>query len=360
MNTVYIIGAGASHGESLVERYPEARPHRPPLTNGFFDGALLHDLGYAHAEQDLRDIIAHVQTTKLWTDVFGEGRWKTLDLEEVFTGLEVEREFHNPESDDGAHLLLLRNALVRYIRRVLGLCTRGARGQYYHLLAERLSVDDSIVTFNWDLLLDQEFIDQGKVRRQYGNFLHRVPVSSEDVLSPVIQGEGLFLKLHGSLNWFRCGNSKCQASGTITVFVHPQLCLEWNSGDEKATCWQCGSVMNPVIIPPLLRKPITEDPVIRSAWGLAKDRLMDASRVVVIGFSAAPTDFYTSWLLRSTVGTRQDVEIEVINPCNEQDHGGHKEFRTRMSSIFLRDYGSRFHEFSQIASVLGEPKPAAQ
>jgi len=37
----------------------------------------------------------------------------------VFTALEVEREFHNPESDEGARLLLLRNALVRFIRRVL-------------------------------------------------------------------------------------------------------------------------------------------------------------------------------------------------------------------------------------------------
>jgi hypothetical protein len=45
------------------------------------------------------------------------------------------------------------------------------RGEHYHLLADRLAVDDSVVTFNWDLLMDQEFIEE-KAYRQYGNFLH--------------------------------------------------------------------------------------------------------------------------------------------------------------------------------------------
>ena len=361
MSTVYVIGAGASHGESLVERYPEARPHRPPLTKGFFDGALLDAIGYTQARHDLRDIIRHVEKTKLLIDPFGEGRWKTLDLEEVFTALEMEREFHNPESDDGARLLLLRNTVVRYIRRVLGLCTRGAAGKYYHLLRNRLATDNSIITFNWDLLLDQEFIvGHSKAYWQYGNFLHRIPLSnSESVLSSFIQGNGLFLKLHGSLNWFRCGNRKCQASTTITVFVDSQRCLEWNQGDESATCWQCGSVMNPVIVPPLLRKPITEDPVILSAWGLARERLMDCLRVVLVGFSAAPTDFYTSWLLRSTVGTRESVHIEVINPCNSQEQEDHIEFKRRMDSIFPRGYRGELCQFSDITSVLGELEGAA-
>jgi hypothetical protein len=360
VSTVYVVGAGASHGESLVERYPEARPHRPPLTCGFFDNTLLSALGYTEANHDLGDFISYVRETKLWPDPFGEGRWQSLDLEEVFTALEVEREFHNPESDAGARLLLLRNALVRHIRRVLGLCTLGARGEYYHLLADRLAVDDSVVAFNWDLLMDQEFIEE-KAYRQYGNFLHLIPLaSSERILPPFIQGEGLFLKLHGSLNWFRCGNRKCRASQTITFFAHPQLCLKWNAGDEDATCQQCGSVLNPVIIPPLLRKPITEDPVIRCAWGLPKERLSNASRVVVIGFSAAPTDFYTSWLLRSTVGAREDVEIEVINPCNDEGQTGHDEFKRRMDSIFLKGYGSKLCRFAQIASTFVEPGSPAR
>jgi hypothetical protein len=45
--------------------------------------------------------------------------------------------------------------------------------------------------------------------------------------------------------------------------------------------------MNPIIVAPLLRKPIVEDAAIRSAWGLAPMKFESASRVVAIGFSAA-------------------------------------------------------------------------
>jgi hypothetical protein len=85
VRTVYIIGAGASHGQSLSKRYPDAELHQPPLTNRFFDSVLLNAIRYTQAEQDLKDVITHVRRKKLWDDEFGEGRWKTLDLEELFT-----------------------------------------------------------------------------------------------------------------------------------------------------------------------------------------------------------------------------------------------------------------------------------
>lgn len=357
VSTVYILGAGASHGDSLINHNPEAQPHPTPLTNGFFCSDLLSSIGYKQAEEELTDFIAYVGRTKLISDKFGEGQWVTLNLEEVFTAIEVEREFHSPESDAGARLLLLRNALVRFITRVLKLCTRGAHGEYCRLLKKQLTSDDSIITFNWDLLLDREFVlDNGRACDQYGNFLLRIPLMTQESLPSFVMGEGLLLKLHGSLNWFRCGNRKCESSTPIT-FLSPIVCLGRSQWDEDVTCWQCGSFMNPVIVPPLLRKPITEDPAIRSAWGLARERLLDASRVVVVGFSGAATDFYTSWLLRSTVGTREDVEIMVINPDNREDQSGHVEFRKRMDSIFLKGYISKLHEFSQIASLLGDAQP---
>jgi hypothetical protein len=356
MSTVYVIGAGASFGESLkpLTNAPgKLQSHPPPLTNGFFDRSLLNAVGYEGAEQDCPHVFDHIRRTGLLDDAFGEGDWKNLDLEAVFSALEVEREFQNPESDEGARLLLVRNELVRYIRRILGLCTRFAYGENYRRLVSALDINDSIVTFNWDLLLDQEFVRERRVYGQYANFLRSVPLSfAETILTPVIHGRGLFLKLHGSLNWFRCGNPKCNQSTPIIAFVDTQGCLSWNESGQNATCPHCGSDMNPVIIPPLLRKPIMDDPMIRSAWGLAKRLLIDASRVIVIGLSAAPTDFYASWLLRSTVGTRKNVEIEVVNPSNKDDREGHREFSRRMNSIFLRGYGNQLHEFSQLASGL--------
>jgi hypothetical protein len=58
------------------------------LTRGFFDAPLLD------APRDLKDVIAYVQRTRHLSDTFCEGQWRSLDLEELFTALEAEREFH--------------------------------------------------------------------------------------------------------------------------------------------------------------------------------------------------------------------------------------------------------------------------
>jgi hypothetical protein len=352
MNTVVVLGAGASYGEDLEKRYPEARPHRTPLTNGFFDLDLLTDIGYLDVASHLDAVLDYVRERNLIQEDLGYGRWKRLDLEQLFTSIEVEREFQNPESDQGARLTIVRNQLVRHIRKVLGQCTRGARGKYHSQLKSLLQQDDSVITFNWDLLMDQTFTNLGAGGDQYSNSIHRLAITSNalnsDQLSP---GEGLYLKLHGSLSWFRCGNRHCLSRGQVFA-SNAVVDADLNAGDEETTCWQCGSTMDPVIIPPLLRKPIAEDAVIRSAWGMAREKLLNASQVIVVGFSAPPTDFYAHWLLRSTVGRRPDVWVEVVNPSNDETDPNNAAFEERMGSIFLRGYGRSCRFFSDIEAAM--------
>jgi hypothetical protein len=225
-------------------------------------------------------------------------------------------------------------------------------GHHYRTLVEALGPDDSVISFNWDLLLDQEFLPAGILSQQYSRFFTTVQ-PPEITVNFRSSGNGLYLKLHGSLNWFRCGNNRCQASVEIDFQPNVQHCLSVSEGIGGLICQKCGSDMNPIIIPPLLRKPVVEDPAIRSAWGLARAKLESASKVVVIGFSAAPTDFYSAWLLKSAVGTRTNVEVIVINPSNKDADKNHDEFTRRMNSIFLRGYGSDLHEFSQINAAVG-------
>jgi len=356
MSRVFVIGAGASHGESL-KLLPGisdgSRFHEPPVTNGFFCRSLLDSLGYGQAEQDFPEVIAHIRKARVITDPFGDGKWRELDLEGILTEIEVEREFENPESDRGAELLLIRNKLIRYVRRIIGLCTQSRYGEYSKKLVSALKTNDSIITFNWDLLLDQEFESGNMVWGCYSSFLRKVRPANEwlDDYLRHDPTDGLFLKLHGSLNWYRCGNPRCLASTDFTFLRDTHRCLT----GVTELCRQCGSDMNPIIVPPVLRKSIAEDPVIRSAWGLARGILREASRVVVVGFSAAPTDFYAAWLLRSTVGAR-GVLINVINPSNPEAgcaRDDSNDFTQRMKSIFPNDYDFSLRYFSQIDSVLG-------
>jgi hypothetical protein len=145
----------------------------------------------------------YVRRTRLVEDRFGEGKWQTINLEEVFTALEVEPEFQNTESALAGHLLLARNELVHYIRRIIGFCTQGTFGNYYKALAETINPNDSVITFNWDLLLDQKFLEPitGILTKQYSKSFTTAQ-AAEGIRRRFGPGEGFYLKLHGSLNWF--------------------------------------------------------------------------------------------------------------------------------------------------------------
>ena len=79
-DTVYVIGAGASYGESLVPLpnlpagHPELHHHQPPLTNGFFAGELLHAIAYEQAEQDFPEAMQYVRRTRL-VEACGRSFW---------------------------------------------------------------------------------------------------------------------------------------------------------------------------------------------------------------------------------------------------------------------------------------------
>ncbi len=333
MRVVFVLGAGASHGEVLGElTVPLMTPlrdstARPPVLNGFFQNALYSSIGYPRQKLENRFAPAfqYIRSHSLLADAANEDVWEDLNIEDVFTSIELDREFAGLESDVGSQFTLARNNLVRYIQCILGTCTEGKYGEYSKRLVSAISVKegDSLITFNWDLLVDQELIT-GKPaggfqpNSLYSNFLHfalgfEVPLfSGTDKLTP------MFLKMHGSLNWFHCTNSKCPGSSTIEPKFDIQTCLWYAEGLTGWKCNRCGSEMIPWLIPPVLRKPIAENWMSRAIWGLAKVRLEAATKAVVIGFSAAPTDFYASWLLRSTLGIRKNVEVFVVNPADGQ------------------------------------------
>lgn len=314
MSLVYIIGAGASYGEKLVPQAgPETTgrqsPPTPPMTTGFFDGEFLRNVGYHpdDVEKDFGPAFEYIRWLKRIDKALpiGEGPWASMNLEELFTSIELSREFHGSERDPGARYVLIRDSLTRYVWRIISMCTHRMYGAHSKRLMDPLPNDATVITFNYDLLLDQEQMiagipkptDASDLRDQYQHFYRRV-VQNERF--PFEQRfTGLFLKMHGSLNWFRCTNEMCPWSRDIRLDLDIEGCLTRALGIHvgEESCNYCGGSTIPLIVPPLLHKPILEDSLIRAIWGLARQKLSDAATVVLIGFSAQPTDFYASWLL---------------------------------------------------------------
>jgi hypothetical protein len=362
---VYILGAGASHGENLhaLDDFPAAARSmaRPPLVNGFFLRELWDEIGYdgATVEKDFPDAFGYIRHLKQIEDPPGEGAWRNVDLEEIFTFIELEREYRGQESDHGAKLTIIRNQLVRYISRILGCCTQYAFGEFSRVLANSLRDCDSILSFNYDLLIDQELRRQGNekgtshylrfFRALFGENARPYPDSSTPWLR-----QGMFIKMHGSLSWIQCTNGQCPESSKIDPSGNTQDCLSRAIGIHGAdeSCPHCGSDTIPLLIPPLLRKPVGENWILRCAWGLARYRLEAADAVVIVGYSAPPSDFYAKWLLQSGVGVRGNRKVYVVNPSNAAGSGDHVEFARQMGTIFPYGYNAEFHTYAQISEVV--------
>src|SRR5215467_4703248 len=130
MSTVFITGAGASFGDNIqvADKLHPATPTSPPLINGFFRKDLFEAVKYPPwvAEKDYPDAFKwiRVQVPAVGEIPIGEPPWDQINLEEVFTSVELYREFESPESDAGSMLRIIRNQLVRYISRILALCTQ--------------------------------------------------------------------------------------------------------------------------------------------------------------------------------------------------------------------------------------------
>jgi hypothetical protein len=378
MSIVYVLGAGASFGERLLalDHCPESARKAtatPPLIRGFFKRSLFEQIDYAGetAEKNFHEVFEYIRRMKMLDEGVGEGAWNDLNIEEIFTSIELDREFQGPESDTGAFLITARNQLIRYIWRIIGCCTDYKHAEYTKSLCDSLRSQDSVVTFNWDLLLDlylnPVYVNPNRrqARWHYHDFfvsglgMPSMSKSPRDV-SEITGRAGMLLKLHGSLNWFQCTNARCPGSSQIAFDQDSEYCLRRAIGIHFGgeACKRCGSDTVPLLIPPLLRKPISDNWIIRSAWGHARTRLLGANKAVIIGFSAAGTDFYATWLLRSTLGLRKDVEIFVVDPANDHANENHREFSERMTNIFPNGYNRDFRLVSEMSSILERVVPA--
>jgi hypothetical protein len=370
--TVFVLGAGASYGDTLqfhsgYTGETTAPPPNPPLSNQFFDAEHLHGEP-EHVEKEYARLVAHIRNHWGIDRPFGDPPWTALSIEEVFTSLALLNDFSPAGTSEKAISQLLLNDLTRYIRRSIGYSTLFRFGPHTRLLAQQLKPEDSVLTFNYDLLMDQELINDGNGPLQYQNFCAKLlgtdlldvgdsyreirerlaePISPGTTKGPSGPLDGLYLKLHGSLNWFVCPNRACPRSNNFAVVPSVPQCLGSSVLAIDFQCNYCHSVLIPLLVPPLVQKPVMNNPQLRNIWSNAFAVLANASKVVVIGLSFQPSDFYAAWLFRYALEGRKDVKVWVVNPLNE-DPG----FRDRMKHIFSNGYDDSFLRFDQICEVV--------
>ncbi|MDX6577836.1 MAG: hypothetical protein QOE96_3789 [Blastocatellia bacterium] len=361
--TVFILGAGASYGDTLVDFDDDKETDcRIPLTNQFFRpeflGGEIEDI-----KREYSDLIEYIKTD--WNNNWplGSGRWEHLNLEDVFTSLAIENEFAPSDTDEKAKTQLRLNNFKKYIRKLIGKNSLNKYGKFTRQLVENLKTQDSIITFNYDLLIDEAFIQKhsGEGALHYEKFSVKLLGRSlrNPKAKPPRADQGLYLKMHGSLNWFLCTNNFCPNSDKPWVSIHTNECLAMSQHGKDYICLYCAGLLTPYLIPPLLNKLVLRDKISRNIWSNALAILRSASKIVIIGYSFPATDFYSEWLFRTALKGYRDVKIWVVNPLNDSDNDDGGAFEKRMSIITQHKKVTNYYRFDQINEILSDVRSKA-
>ena len=309
MNKIFVIGAGASKGHTNGDF---------PIINEFFKIAnkikILSDSGNK-IKPKYEDLEKYVREN-FNLDILK----KNINIEEVMTNLEIDI-----EKSDSYELIILRNKIINIIRSTLSKLSEKAfhEDSEYNLFYKMLNNNDTILTYNWDLLLDnvlgreiivpdysKMFELEKKDNQQYLEMwkkltgIRDLSWGKTDIPYVNYQSEGYYLKLHGSIDWAYCPNRDCGLYSK--VFAVNQL-------HKKHYCFECGSGVQYLIVPPVLNKDFRHIPFMKKVWNFARNEISRTDEIIIWGYSLPPTDFYSKWLFRQTKENLKAVSI--INPA---------------------------------------------
>lgn len=320
MRRVYVLGAGASKGAGL------------PLMNDFLDRA-------KELKDKLRD-----KFDDLW-DYFNEPKFRNLNIEDILGYLDMEISLNNLNFDKR-----IKYRLLNFIQNVIILSYYYGDDKnlshYSNLLnrfIQSLTKDDTIITFNYDVLID-DFLNKNGFLPDYGIDLQYKKLSEKETHIPLF-------KLHGSLNWSICG--KCQKPSWNEYDNLLKRSKSTKNDDESDELYQLFELTNrricqtnekhrrieeTLIVPPSWNKH--DYPYIKDLWLKASNNLKNANKIIFIGYSFPQTDIYFKYLLLTSL-PKSNIPVEVVDPKIQNIAGRYLEiFRDNISfkSMTFEEY----------------------
>jgi len=163
-------------------------------------------------------------------------------------------------------------------------------------LVDRMTQEHAqIISFNWDLVLDEMLFGNSLCRRSYG--LDGGPSTVR------------LLKPHGSLNWFEEASGrhlkaakKFRLSGTKPGRVYALKPYRAPTSSRRNYM--------PLIVPPVLNKEF-EGPLFQHLWQETVSMLSTASEVRFVGYSLPQADFHARFILRCGFHNQEHGELDA-------------------------------------------------
>jgi phage FluMu protein Com len=236
----------------------------------------------------------------------------SINLEDVMTLLDIDDRlffpFTNPEIqlNESRELRAVKELLVRTLDYAL----MGPPCKKHNKLAQKMNSGDIILSFNYDILMDNALFSLGKITDSgYKMNFSNVSQDGQWRRPDDISSKVTLFKLHGSLNWIRCG-----FCGTLLLYRFQKQTLV---GAQEFQCPRCSSgeaFAKRMIIPPTQSKEYG-DRDITFLWVQADNLLKDISRIICIGYSFPSSDFDVISLIRRFRARQKDIpEGYFISP----------------------------------------------
>ena len=211
-NKVFIIGAGTSADfhpkgpEGLVSTVPF------PIGDNFFKIAIEHgvlkDRNY-FGQQMYKPLLGYIQ--EQYDLSYGDlKKGARLNVEQVYIDLEKQLS-DKGKMDDRSFIGLYIAQRPILLRRIIEelfnkLCRHNEPCRYHEILARYIvDTDSTVISFNWDILLDEALYNTGQwfYESGYGFKFKRLYRDKREFKETEKKSKGLLIKPHGSINWFR-------------------------------------------------------------------------------------------------------------------------------------------------------------
>ncbi|MDF2505162.1 MULTISPECIES: SIR2 family protein [Clostridium] len=327
-STTYILGAGFNQCVKGTDGL------KPPLSTNFFN-TLLKNKKYNGTKYNYKTKIVYEYIYKYWKKSKEDLLYDAFNLEECFTLLQLQLlESSSTNDEELVSKLLKINSTLKFMF-IESLCGFEDFSSSSDLMMNFASLiyneKPNVLTLNYDCNLEKaiETISNGNWKSflSYAVKFDKVQTLKDNKIS-YIKKEDFYdiheppiydwniLKLHGSLNWFKCiPSSKYDLfrayrntdSNDKLQFILTESHKYFDEYEDNDL------IVDPLIIPPVLYKDYSQD-IICTLWEKAKNVLSSCKTLIVIGYSFPPTDFGIKKLLLEAFQFNRLENLIIVNP----------------------------------------------
>jgi hypothetical protein len=329
-NRIFILGAGASRFSTNKLEIPM------PLARDFFNSVYVNELWTGNwikensfSNSSLLKIIDQYFSAS-YKKFIKEKKYHFLriksyiNIEEVFSFLEFINQGYADIFDEKTIVHKARIELFQFIQSSLNHFTlQPFNTVLYDTIIRSFKEGDSIITYNWDLLVESSLRTNQKAKKLF-NSLNTIlnpltAITNKDYYSIGLENlhKGYFLKLHGSINWGTCSSPTCLRHSIPFIFN-----LDEETGADYWDCDYCGSPLELMLLPPHVHKTYKINRLYSLQAKIAYHKLNTAREIIIIGYSFPDFDFEANSLFRkarlsfSEVGQSELFlqKVVIVNP----------------------------------------------